>query len=291
MEAMSNTERQKKQSQAREIWKRFCKNKAAVLGLIILVVLVFTAIFADIIAPEGRDAQDLERTFVRPSPKYILGTDNLGRDMLSRIIYGTRTSLQVGFIAVTVSMSLGVIMGAISGYYGGIIDNLLMRIIDIIMAVPNILMAIAIASALGPGLTNVMIAVGVGAIPGFARQTRAAVLTIREREFVEAARAIGGNDLRIIARHILPNSMAPIIVESTLGLGNAILSAAGLSFIGLGIQPPIPEWGFMLSVGRRFLRDYPHMSIFPGLAIVIVVLALNMVGDGLRDALDPKLKK
>jgi len=290
MEAIDSN-RHKKQSQAKDIWRRFCKNKAAVLGLIILCILVFTAIFADILAPEGRDAQNLQRVFLEPSAQNLLGTDNLGRDMFSRIIYGTRTSLQVGFIAVTVSMTLGVLMGAIAGYYGGIMDNFLMRIIDIIMAVPNILMAIAIASALGPGLTNVMIAVGVGAIPGFARQTRAAVLTIREREFVEAARAIGANDLRIVMRHILPNSLAPIIVESTLGLGNAILSAAGLSFIGLGIQPPTPEWGFMLSVGRRYLRDYPHMSIFPGLAIVIVVLALNMVGDGLRDALDPKLKR
>jgi len=226
-----------------------------------------------------------------PSFQHIMGTDNLGRDMFTRIIYGARTSLWIGFTAVSVALTAGVLIGSISGYYGGRLDNILMRGIDILIAVPNILLAIAIASALGPGLTNTMIAVGLGSIPGYARQTRAAVLSIREREFIEAARAIGGNDFRIITRHILPNCMAPIMVEATLGLGGAILSAAALSFIGLGIQPPTPEWGYMLSVGRRFIRDYSHMVTFPGLAIVTIVVAINMVGDGLRDALDPKLKK
>jgi peptide/nickel transport system permease protein len=291
MEVTEVREKRKKQSQWKDIWKRFCKNRAAMLGLFVLGILIFSAIFADFITPEDLDAQDLNRTFLSPNLNNLMGTDNLGRDMFSRIIYGARTSLRIGFTCVGVALTLGVIIGSISGYYGGILDNIFMRMIDILIAVPNILLAIAIASALGPGLTNTMIAVGVGSIPGYARQTRAAVLSIREREFIEAARAIGGNDFRIITRHILPNCMAPIMVEATLGLGNAILSAAALSFIGLGIQPPTPEWGYMLSVGRRYIRDYAHMVTFPGLAIVTVVVALNMVGDGLRDALDPKLKK
>lgn len=291
MEETEKKKLRKKQSQRKDIWRRFCRNKAAMLGLIVMLILILSAIFADFIAPEGLDAQDLQRTFQFPGMRNFMGTDNFGRDMFSRIIYGARTSLWVGFTAVGVAMTIGVIIGSIAGFYGGKLDNVLMRTIDILIAMPSILLAIAIASALGPGLTNTMIAVGVAAVPGYARITRASVLTIREREFVEAARAIGGNDFRIITRHILPNCMAPIMVEVTLGLGNAILSAAALSFIGLGIQPPTPEWGYMLSVGRRYLRDYSHLVMFPGLAIVTVVVALNMVGDGLRDALDPKLKK
>jgi len=291
MEVTEKKEIRKKQSQFKEIWRRFRKNKAAVIGLIVLGVLFFCAIFADVITPEGPNDQNLGRTLQAPGGDNIMGTDHLGRDMFTRIIYGTRTSLLVGFTAVGVALSLGLIIGSIAGFYGGKLDNVLMRFIDILISIPGILLAIAIASALGPGLVNVMIAVGIAAVPEYARITRAQVLTIREQEFVEAARAIGGNDLRIVSRHILPNAMAPIIVQATLGLSGAILSAAGLSFIGLGIQPPTPEWGFMLSDGRRFLRDFPHMVTFPGLAIVTVVLAINLVGDGLRDALDPKLKK
>jgi len=291
MEATEKKELRKKQSQLKEIWRRYRKNKAAVLGLVVLVILVFSAIFADVITPEGLNDQDLTRIFQTPSRQHIMGTDNFGRDMFTRIIYGTRTSLMVGFTAVGVALSAGLLIGSIAGFYGGRLDNVLMRFIDILISIPSILLAIAIAAALGPGLINVMIAVGIAAVPEYARITRAQVLTIREQEFVEAARAIGGNDLRIVARHILPNAMAPIIVQATIGLSGAILSAAGLSFIGLGIQPPTPEWGFMLSDGRRFLREFPHMVTFPGLAIVTVVLAINLVGDGLRDALDPKLKK
>ena len=293
---MEKVEGLKKQSLNAEIWRRFRKSPAAMIGLAVIALLLLAAIFADVITPEGLDYQNLNRMFLSPMTRsddmlHILGTDNLGRDLLTRIVYGTRTSLQIGFIVVGISMVLGIFLGAIAGYYGGISDNIIMRVVDVILAVPNILMAIAIASALGPGMVNVMIAVGIGSIPGFARVVRAAVLTVRENEFVEAARAIGGSDFRIIVKHILPNCMAPIIVQSTLGLAGAILSAAALSFIGLGIQPPIPEWGYMLSQGRRFIRDYPYMSLYPGLAIVIVVLALNMLGDGLRDAFDPKLKR
>lgn len=288
---MDSTKRRKKKSQLKDIWKRFYKNKAALGGLIVLIILVLSAIFADFIAPEGFDVQNLNRTFEPPSARHIMGTDNLGRDQFSRIIFGTRTSLQIGFIAVSISMVVGSFLGAIAGFYGGKVDNAIMRLIDVLLSIPQILLAIAIASALGTGMTNLMIAVGISAIPGYARLVRGAVLSIREQEFIEAARAIGGNDMRLIMRHLLPNCMAPIIVQATLGLASAILNAAGLSFIGLGIMPPTPEWGAMLSVGRRFMRDHWHMSVFPGLAIVVVVLAFNVVGDGLRDALDPKLKK
>ena len=283
--------KRKQRSQWEDVWVRFRKNKTAMAGFIIIIILILTAIFADVIAPEGIDAQNLDNALQRPNANNLLGTDNLGRDMLSRIIYGSRTSLQVGFIVVGVSMLVGIFLGSLSGFYGGMLDNAIMRGIDILLAIPSILLAIAIASALGPGLFNVMLAVGISTIPSCARVVRAAVLSIREQEFIEAARAIGCNDFRIITRHILPNCTAPIIVQATLGLAGAILSAAALSFIGLGITPPTPEWGFMLSVGRRYFRDFPHLSIFPGLAIVIVVLALNMMGDGLRDAFDPKLKK
>ena len=281
----------KKQSQWKDIWRRFRKNRTAMIGFAIIIILFLTAIFADFVAPEGPDDQDLTRAFHFPNPQNLMGTDNLGRCVFSRVIYGTRISLQVGFVVVSISMMLGVAIGALAGFFGGVLDNFLMRCIDILLSIPSILLAIAIASAIGPGLINVMIAVGISAIPGYARLVRASVLSLREQEFIEAARACGGNDFRLITKHILPNSMAPIIVQSTLGLAGAIISAAALSFIGLGIQPPTSEWGAMLSIGRRFLRDFWHMAVFPGLAIVVVVLALNMMGDGLRDALDPKLKK
>lgn len=293
---MENTNKPKvKQSQWVEIWRRFRKNGAATVGLAVIALLVFTAIFADAIAPYDPIAQDLRNTLASPNSQHIMGTDNFGRDIFSRIVFGTRTSLQVGFTAVAAGLIVGLVLGCLAGFYGGKLDNALMRFIDILISIPYILLAIAIVAALRdspiPALIKVMIAIGLASIPGYTRITRAAVLTIREREFVEAARAIGGNDFRIITRHILPNCLAPIIVQATLGLSGAILSAAGLSFIGLGIQPPTPEWGFMLSEGRNYIQGYSYMVLFPGLAIVIVVLAINMVGDGLRDAFDPKLKK
>jgi len=290
-EKTQKTKPQKKQNEWKDVWRRFRRNWAALIGLVVMALLVFTAIFANVIAPNSPVEQNLGNTFASPSFQHLMGTDNFGRDIFSRVVFGARTSLQIGFTAVGVGLLIGLILGSLSGFYGGRLDNVLMRFIDIMISIPGILLAIAIVAALGPGMVNVMIAVGIGSIPGYTRITRAAVLTIREREFIEAARAIGANDFRIITRHILPNCLAPIIVQATLGLSGAILSAAGLSFIGLGIQPPTPEWGFMLSDGRRFIRDYTHMVIFPGLAIMTVVLAINLVGDGLRDALDPKLKK
>lgn len=273
-----------------DVWRRLKKDKMAMFGLFIILLLIFAAIFADFIAPYGYDDQNLKARLIGPGSEYLLGTDNFGRDIFSRIVYGSRISLQVGFIAVGISAIIGGALGSIAGYYGGKLDNTIMRLMDVLLAIPSILLAISIVAALGPGLQNVMIAVGIGSIPSYARIVRASVLSIRDQEFVEAARAVGANDFRIITKHILPNAMAPIIVQATLGVAGAILSAAGLSFIGLGIQPPTPEWGAMLSSGRDYLRDHWHVATFPGLAIMITIFALNLLGDGLRDALDPRLK-
>ncbi len=281
----------KRQSPFAGTWKRMRRNKFAMLGLFIILLLIFCAIFADIIAPYGYADQDLQRRFLPPSLEHPFGTDNFGRDVFSRVIYGTRISLQVGFVAVGIASIIGGVLGALAGYYGKFIDNAIMRLIDVMLAIPSILLAIAITAAFGPGLRNVMIAVGIASIPTYARIVRASVLSVREQEFVEAARATGASDLRIIFSHILPNAMSPVIVQATLGVASAILSAAGLSFIGLGIQPPLPEWGAMLSAGRAFLREHPHIVMFPGVTIMVTIFALNLFGDGLRDALDPRLKR
>lgn len=270
---------------------RLSRSPLAVFGLLVVAVLIFAAIFATQIAPYGQADMNLANRFMFPSSAHWFGTDEFGRDILSRIIFGARISLQVGLIAVGISLVCGGLLGAIAGYYGGRLDNVIMRAMDVLLAIPGTLLAIAIAASLGPGLYNLMIAVGISAVPSYARIVRGSVLTLQGQEFVEAARAVGSSDWRIIMKHIIPNSMAPIIVQSTLGVASAILNAAGLSFIGLGIQPPTPEWGAMLSGGRSYIRDYPYMTLFPGLAIMITILALNFVGDGLRDALDPKLKR
>lgn len=280
----------KKRSPWKTVWKSLKRNKAAMVGLFIILLLIVVAIFADFIAPFGYDDQNLANRLQTPSSTHIFGTDSFGRDIFSRIVYGSRVSLQVGFIAVGIGALAGGALGAVAGFYGKHLDNGIMRVMDVLLAIPNILLAISIVATLGAGLENVMIAVGIGSIPGYARIVRASVLTVRDQEFVEAARSVGTSDFRIIMKHILPNAMAPIIVQATLGVAGAILSAAGLSFIGLGIQPPAPEWGAMLSEGRQFLRDFPHVTTFPGLAIMITIYALNLLGDGLRDALDPRLK-
>ncbi|MCY6484789.1 ABC transporter permease [Clostridium aestuarii] len=282
--------KRKKKSNFSEIMKRLSKSRMAMAGLVIIGILILTAIFAKFIAPYGYDEQNLDIAFQSPSAVHLFGTDEFGRDIFSRIVYGSRISLEVGFIAVSISVIIGGFLGAVAGYYGGKMDNLIMRAMDILLSIPQILLAISIAASLGPGLVNLMIAVGISSIPQYARIVRASVLSIRDQEFVEAAKAVGSSDLRIICKHILPNCLAPIMVQATLGVAFAILTAAGLSFIGLGIQPPIPEWGAMLSGGRGYIRDYSYMTLFPGLAIMITILALNFLGDGLRDALDPKLK-
>lgn len=285
-----NAAPKKKQSGLYEIWRRIKRSRLAVAGLVIIAVLILTAIFADIIAPYPYDKQNLQDTFQSPSLKHLFGTDEFGRDIFSRVVYGSRISLQVGFIAVGISLVAGGILGALAGFYGGKVDQAIMRAMDILLSIPGILLAISIVAALGPGLVNLMIAVGISSIPQYARIVQASVLSIRGQEFVEAAKAVGSSDFRIIFKHIIPNVLAPLIVQSTLGIATAILTAAGLSFIGLGIQPPTPEWGAMLSGGRGYIRNYWFMTMFPGLAIMITIFGLNLLGDGLRDALDPRLK-
>lgn len=283
----------KKRGQWSETWRRLKRNKMAMLGLSIIVILVLLAVFADVIADYDEVAIKMN-TSIRlqgPSKDHILGTDELGRDMFARIIHGARVSLQVGIIAVGIAIVIGGSLGAIAGFYGGKLDNIIMRMMDIFLAIPSILLAITIVSALGTSMLNLMIAVGISSIPSYARIVRASVLSIKDQEFIEAARAIGAKDSRIIIKHIIPNSMAPLIVQATLGVAGAILSTAGLSFIGLGIQKPAPEWGAMLSSGRPFLREASHVTTFPGIAIMITILSLNLLGDGLRDALDPRLKQ
>lgn len=280
----------KKRSQVKEVWRRFCRNKQAMVGMCMLLLLVFAAIFANIIAPYDPIEQDIVNRLKPPSSIHWFGTDELGRDIFSRILYGSRISLTVGLIAVGLSSVVGCALGAVAGYYGGVLDNIIMRCTDVLMAIPSILLNISIVAALGTGLQNVMIAIGISSVPAYCRIMRASLLSLKEQEFVDASRAAGASDVYIIIQHILPNSLAPLIVQATLKIGGAILSCASMSFIGLGIVPPTPEWGAMLSTGRDFLRDAPHHTAFPGMAIMFAVFAMNLMGDGLRDALDPKLK-
>lgn len=283
-------EKEKKPSFLNDVWMRLRRNKAAMIGLVILAALILCAVFADFIAPHGYDDQDLKKRFLAPCLEYPMGTDSYGRGILSRMIHGSRISLMVGLVSVTISAAAGIFLGAVAGFYGRTVDNLIMRAVDILLAIPSILLAISIAAALGSGLRNMMLAIAIGAIPNYCRIVRASILSVKDQEYVEAARAIGASDGRIILKHILPNCMAPIIVQATLGVASAILSAASLSFIGLGVQPPAPEWGAMLSAGRDYIRDYWWIVTFPGVAIMITIFALNLFGDGLRDALDPRLK-
>ncbi|WP_201777910.1 nickel transporter permease [Ornithinibacillus contaminans] len=282
-------------SKSRNLWvdaiHRLVKSKTSVVGLVIILILIITALIAPLIATHNPIAQDIPNRYQPPTGENWLGTDELGRDIFSRIVYGTRISIQIGVIAVGISMIVGVTLGAIAGYFGRWVDQIIMRIMDIMMAFPSILLAIALVAVLGPSLRNAMIAVGIVGVPQFARIVRSAVLSVKETEFIEAARAIGGKHGRILLGHVLPNSLAPIIVQATLGIGTAILDAAGLSFLGLGAQPPSPEWGAMLSDGRAALQNAPWVVAFPGLAIFLFVLGFNLFGDGLRDALDPKLKR
>ncbi len=283
----------KKRSMTMEVCQRLARNKMAMLGLAILVVLVLCAVFADVIADYETKvvAQNIANRLKGPSAEHWFGTDEFGRDIFARIIHGSRVSLVVGLISVSVSLILGGILGAFAGFYGGRVDNIIMRVMDIFLAVPSTLLAMTIVAALGSSLVNVMLAIGVSGIPTYARIVRAAVMSVKDQEFVEASRAIGATNVTTIFREIIPNCLAPIIVQATLSVAGAILSTASLSFIGLGVQPPDPEWGAMLSGGRNFLRDAVHLTLFPGLAIVITILALNLLGDGLRDALDPRLKQ
>ncbi|HWQ47165.1 MAG TPA: ABC transporter permease [Longilinea sp.] len=271
--------------------RRLSKNPSAIIGFVVALFLAIIAIFAPLIAPYPYDQQDLYHTREAPSAEHIFGTDELGRDVFSRIVWGSRYSLSIGVLAVLFSSVIGMILGAISGYFGGLVDDIIMRIIDIIQSIPGILLAIAISVVLGPGFFNTLLALGFGGITMACRLTRAAVLGVRNQEYLEAATSINASTGRIILKHVIPNSFSPVLVSATMGIGNIIMSAAMLSFIGLGVQPPTPEWGSMISAGRTLIRSCPWMVTFPGLFIMLAVLSLNMFGDGLRDALDPKLKK
>lgn len=281
----------KKKSQLQEVWGRFKKNRLALFGMVLILLMILMVVLSPLIAPYGFDEQNYYEIFASPSLQHLCGTDNLGRDVFSRLLYGGRVSLTIGIISVGIGLLCGGLMGALAGYYGGKLDNTLMRIIDILMAIPSVILAISICAALGPGLVNTMIAVGVASIPNYARILRSSILSIKQQEYVEAARAIGASNARIISKHIVPNSLSGLIVQASMGVGRAIISAASMSFIGLGIAPPNPEWGAMLSAGRTYFRDYPHMVLFPGIAIFLAVLSMNLIGDGLRDALDPRLKR
>ncbi len=271
--------------------RRLFRRRIVIIGVVLVAAFFAISISAPLLAPQGYDEQDLERRLKPPSPGFLLGTDMLGRDVLARIIWGARVSLMVGFLAMFLGLVFGSVLGLLSGMYAGGTDRAIMGFMDILLAFPGILLALAVVAALGPGLYQVMIAVGINQIPAFARLVRGSVLSVRKNEYIEAARAVGASDLRLMVRHITPNVLAPVIVLASLDVGTAILASAGLSFLGLGAQPPTPDWGGMINQGRAFLRTAWWVGVFPGLAIMLTVLGFNLIGDGLRDALDPRLRQ
>lgn len=282
----------KKTNQLKETMILLSKNKAAMIGLFFLILLIIVSLAAPLLYDYQTQVieQSISERLQWPSLKHPFGTDEFGRDLLARVIYGSRMSLFISFISVAISLLAGGLLGAVSGYYGGWLDNLIMRITDIFLAVPMILMAIVIVAALGANTMNLIIALSISAVPTFARIVRGSVLTVREVDYIEAARAIGAKDGIIIWSHILPNCIGPIIVQTTLRVAAMISNTSALSFLGLGVQQPAPEWGALLSAGRNFIRDSSYLTFIPGLAIMFTILALNLLGDGLRDALDPRLK-
>ena len=281
-----------KQSKLSMVWTQLKKNKTAMAGLVVLILIILMAIFADVIGDYTDVAikMDIPNRLQPPGSEWLFGTDQFGRDVFVRIAHGARVSLIIGFGAVVISLAFGGIIGATAGFYGNRWDNIVMRVMDIIMAIPSTILALAVVAALGKGVINLMIAIAVADIPNYARVVRSSVLTIRNADYVEAASAAGAGTGRILARHIIPNVLGPIIVQCTLGIGSSILNAAGLSYIGLGVESPRPEWGNMLAEAREFIQSAPHLIIIPGVFLALTVLALNLLGDGLRDALDPRLK-
>ncbi|MSP12060.1 MAG: ABC transporter permease [Chloroflexi bacterium] len=271
--------------------KRFSRNRPAVTGSVIIGILLFMALFAPWITPHPPNDQYSDQALQPPSLQFFFGTDTIGRDIFSRLVFGTRIALFVGLASMLLATGAGVLLGLVSGYYGGYIDTLIGRFLDALLAFPAVLLAIFIVAVLGPSLVNAIIAVAIVYIPAFGRVTRANVLSLKEKEFIEAARAMGAHDWQIMLQHILRNTLSPIIVQFSLGVGYAILVEAGLSFLGLGVQPPAPSWGSMLGFGRNFMTQAPWLSTFPGLAIFVTVLGFNFLGDGLREALDPRLKE
>jgi peptide/nickel transport system permease protein len=280
----------KKNSEFKRVFKEFRRNKLAMLGVIIICLEILMAIFANVISPYDPLKMSLTETFQSPSAAHLFGTDDVGRDLLSRIIYGARYSLASGILSMALSVVVGVVIGSVAGYFGGQVDNIIMRILDVIQALPGMLLLIVLSAMLGGGFVNTIIAMSVGGIPGNARMIRGQMLKERGNEYIEACQSINCSKTKIIFSHLLPNCMSPIIVSASMGIGGRITLGASMSFIGLGVQPPTPEWGALLSTARAYIRQSPHMILFPGLAIAVTVLAFNLMGDGLRDALDPKLK-
>lgn len=282
--------------ESRSFWQdvgyRFIRNNKTIIGLILLGIIVLMCVYGMIFLDYDTQVvnQNIPNKLQTPSLEHPFGTDDLGRDIFNRIVYGARYSLFIGFLSTIISLTAGSLLGCIAGYFGGKLDNIIMRLTDVFIAIPSTLMAIAVVSALGPNFANLIIAIALGDIPGYARIIRSSVLSIRDNEFVEASIAVGGSHAHIMAQHIFPNTLAALIVQATLGVGYVIIAASGLSYLGLGVMPPAPEWGAMLSEAQVQIRYFPHQVIFPGLAIVITVLALNLLGDALRDAIDPTLK-
>jgi dipeptide transport system permease protein len=296
-DSIAQSSRSARRAMLAEFWHYFAENRGALIGLVILALLVLAAVFAPLIAPQSPTAQFRDAVLSPPMwqsggrAAFPLGTDAVGRDMLSRLLYGARFSLFIGTVVVTIALAGGIVIGLFAGFFRGWIDSLIMRVMDVILAFPSLLLALVLVAVLGPGLTNAMIAIALVLQPHFVRLTRAAVLTERTKDYVVSARVAGAGPLRLMLKTILPNCLAPLIVQATLSFSNAILDAAALGFLGMGAQPPTPEWGTMLAEAREFILRAWWVVTFPGLAILITVLAINLVGDGLRDALDPKLKR
>ncbi len=285
-----NTDVQKGQSTAKEVLVRLFRKKTAIVGLVIFIIIIFIGIFAPLLAPYDPYEMDFANMMAGPSKEHWLGCDDLGRDLLSRILIGTRYSVGLALIVITISTILGTIFGSLAGYFGGWVDTVICRVIEILQSIPSLLLSIAISILLGTGFINTVIALSIGSAMSNTRVLRGSVMSIMHQDYLEAAEALNCSKPRIIIKHILPNSFSPLIVRATQGMASAIMHASTLSFIGLGILPPTPEWGAMLSGSRKYIRDYPHMVIFPGIAIIITVFSLSLLGDGLRDALDPKMK-
>ena len=284
-------DRVKVNSQLKVVWRCFKKNKAAMVGLTVFVLILLITVFADLIVTYSKaidtNRQDL---LLPPGAEYLFGTDNLGRDYFARIIHGSRASISVAMIVSVASLLISSVLGGIAGYYGGRVDNIMMRILDVFMCIPQILLALAVVSALGSTLINLCIALTISSIPGNVRLIRSTIINVSENDYIEAAKSYGASDLRIIMKYIIPNAVGPIIVNTTIGMANMILSAASLSFLGMGVQPPTPEWGSMLSFAKDFMRTQPWLIYIPGVCIVLTALSVNLIGDGLRDALDPKVR-
>ena len=280
----------KKTNQMKEIWRRFHKSKTAMLGLCLLIFVLCIAIFADVITPYENAISQSANRLDGPSAAHIFGTDELGRDLFARIVHGSRYSLLIGVSTSVLALVIGGLLGAIAAYYGGWVDNIIMRLTDVVMTVPPILLSLAVVAALGGSLRNLLIAITISCVPSMLRLVRSVVLGVVDEDYIEAARSYGASDMRIILKYVIPNALGPIIVTTTMNVANMILSAAGLSFLSLGVQPPAPEWGALLSDAKTYMFTAPHLLYIPGIFIVIAALSFNLAGDGLRDALDPKLK-